>query len=91
MKKYFFNRYGSLRPFWAGTLVVVAMLGFILIVCGLVAGSEYAKCNNLASRDLVNLYDWSFWSGCRVQISSGFFVDVDSPSMYELIHNAPRQ
>ena len=87
----FFDRYGSLRSIWAITLAIVAILGFILLACGLIAGLEYAKCSNLESIDFVNLYDWSFWSGCRVQVSSGFFIDVDSPSMYELIHNAPRQ
>ncbi len=90
MKRIFFDRYGNLRECWIVVMFLVAILGIVLVAVGIVAILEYAKCGNLESIDQINQYDWSLWSGCRVQTSAGFFVDVDSPSMYELIRETPR-
>ncbi len=94
MRKIFFDRYGDLRPFWFVVFIVIGSLLLILSILALVGAidgvAEYAKCSNLESIDQINQYDWSLWSGCRVQTSAGFFVDVDSSSIYELIHETSR-
>ena len=86
MRNIFFDSRGSLRWIWFVILMMVLMLGMPL---GARAVIESGTCNDLESIDQVHLYNWSFWSGCRVRTQSGFFVDVDSPSVYELIHETP--
>ncbi len=97
MRNIFFDRDSDLRVIWIVTLVTVfvALTVALLVVLmvgvpmGFAIGAEYEKCNNLESVDQAHLYNWSLWSGCRVQTQTGFFIDVDSPSVYELIHESP--
>ena len=94
IRKIFFNSYGDLRPTW----FAIAMLGgatlvvlFLFVVVGIpIAIIEYNQCAHLESIDQVNVYDWSLWSSCRVLTPEGFYIDVDAPSVYELIHESPR-
>ena len=86
MRNIFFDRYGDLRVIWIVVLIMVLVLG---VPIGAAVSIESGKCNNLESIDQIHVYNWSVLSGCRVQTQSGFFVDVDSPSVYEVIHETP--
>ena len=94
MRNIFFDSYGSLREGWfilslIGCLLLAMLLIFVLL-SGFLAILEYNQCAHFESIDQINIYDWSYWSGCLVRTQNGFYIDVDSLGSYELIHESPR-
>ena len=74
--------------------VIGGALLFILFLLAIVsipfAVIEYSICVHLESIDQINVYDWSFFSNCRILTPEGFYIDVDAPGVYELIHKSPK-
>ena len=66
-------------------VLAVAMIAIIAApIVGINSLVNSNKCDNLAASDILHEYKYTFWTGCRVRTSSGYWVLSDSPALVEL-------
>jgi hypothetical protein len=65
-------------------MCIALFMGVGVPVTGLLAYQENAVCKELRIRDEAHRYEWTFWTGCRVQTSEGYWIHYQDAGIIHL-------
>lgn len=69
-----------LSAWWGLVVISLLMVAFVWWVIDGSISSEQQKCVYYDGTTIE--HEWQFWSGCRVQMPNGYWVDVDDAYMF---------
>jgi len=79
---------GELRDCWGYLLTAILVVLVLAIAIGGIISLnqffEYRQCNALENFETSRDYRWSYWTGCLVQTTEGFWIDANSPRLKEV-------